>query len=72
MGYLTNVYTRPGVRGRGLGAKLLSATTEWACEHGLELLIVWPSELSQTLYHRHGFAATGEPLVWMNPELDAN
>lgn len=70
IGYLTNVYTRPAYRNRGLGAKLLAATTEWAREHELELLIVWPSERSTPLYSHHGFASLGEPLVWTNPEIE--
>ena len=68
IGYLTNVYTRPAHRGRGLGGKLLTATTDWARHHGIELLIVWPSERSTSLYRRHGFVSPGEPLVWSNPD----
>ncbi len=68
LGYLTNVYTRPAYRGRGLGAKVLGAVTDWARQGGIELLIVWPSERSVSLYRRHGFASRGEPLVWVNPD----
>jgi GNAT superfamily N-acetyltransferase len=67
IGYLTNVYTRPSHRGRGLGGRLLEAVTEWAVQAGIELLVVWPSEESLTLYRRHGFSAGDEPLVWPNP-----
>jgi len=70
IGYLTNVYTRPAHRGQGVGATLLAATTEWARHHGIELLIVWPSERSISLYDRHGFAALDEPLVWINPDVE--
>ncbi len=69
IGYLTNVYTRPAHRNRGVGAKLLAATTNWARQRGIELLIVWPSERSTPLYGRHGFAALREPLVWTNPDV---
>lgn len=69
IGYLTNVYTRPDHRNRGLGAKLLAAATKWARQGGVELLIVWPSERSTPLYGRHGFAALAEPLVWTNPDV---
>jgi len=48
----------------------LAATTEWARHHGIELLIVWPSERSISLYDRHGFAALDEPLVWINPDVE--
>lgn len=70
IGYLTNVYTRPDHRNRGLGAKLLAAATEWARQSNVELLIVWPSERSMPLYGRQGFAALGEPLVWTNPDVE--
>jgi GNAT superfamily N-acetyltransferase len=68
IGYLTNVYTRPSHRDRGVGGRLLQATTEWAREHGVELLFVWPSERSVGLYGRHGFISLHEPLVWFNDE----
>lgn len=68
IGYLTNVYTRPDHRGRGLGSRVLDAVTAWARKVGIELLFVWPSEASVAHYERHGFAARGEPLVWLHPE----
>jgi GNAT superfamily N-acetyltransferase len=67
IGYLTNVYTRPEVRGRGLGSLVLDAVTAWARESDVELLVVWPSEASIAHYERHGFADRGEPLVWIHP-----
>lgn len=67
---VTNVYTRPSHRGRGVGAKLLTATTEWARQEGLEVLVVWPSEGSVSLYHRQGFDSPDIPLVWSNPDAD--
>jgi GNAT superfamily N-acetyltransferase len=68
IGYLTNVYTRPGFRGRGLGSLVLDAVTAWAREAEIELLVVWPSEASVRHYERHGFVDRGEPLVWLHPE----
>lgn len=68
IGYLTNVYTRPELRGRGIGSLVLDAVIAWARESDLELLFVWPSETSVAHYERHGFADRGEPLVWMHPE----
>jgi GNAT superfamily N-acetyltransferase len=67
IGYLTNVYTRPSFRGKGLGGELLDAVTSWAQATGIELLVVWPSEDSVPLYRRHGFELRDEPLVWINP-----
>jgi GNAT superfamily N-acetyltransferase len=70
IGYVTNVYTRPDHRGRGVGAKLLTATKEWARQDGIEVLIVWPSERSTTFYHRHGFDSPDVPLVWSHPDAE--
>jgi GNAT superfamily N-acetyltransferase len=66
IGYLTNVYARRSHRGSGLGGRLLEAVTGWAHASGIELLVVWPSEESISLYRRHGFASGEEPLVWTN------
>jgi GNAT superfamily N-acetyltransferase len=68
IGYLTNVYTRPALRGRGLGGRVLAAVTQWACDTRVELLVVWPSEESVSFYGRHGFVDRGEPLAWLHPE----
>ncbi|HUR77079.1 MAG TPA: GNAT family N-acetyltransferase [Acidimicrobiales bacterium] len=59
-GYVTNVYTVPEQRGRGVGAQLLAAVTQWAHETGLEMLIVWPSDRSLDFYARQGFAPSQE------------
>ena len=67
IGYVTNVYTRPEYRGRGIGGRVLDAVTAWALESNIELLLVWPSEASFAHYERHGFADRGEPLVWLHP-----
>jgi GNAT superfamily N-acetyltransferase len=68
IGYLTNVYTRPGFRGQGLGTLVLDAVTTWSRDSDVELLVVWPSEESVPHYERHGFADRGEPLVWLHPD----
>ncbi len=41
IGYVTNVYTRPEHRGRGVGAALLDRVTSWAAERDVELLVVF-------------------------------
>lgn len=68
LGYLTNVYTVPAFRGSGIGGRVLEATKSWAAENDVELLVVWPSEESASWYERHGFRASQQPLVWLNPE----
>ena len=67
LGYLTNVYTRPAHRNRGLGGLVLDAVRSWALEEDVELLVVWPSEDSVGFYRRLGFTGDGEPLVWTSP-----
>jgi N-acetylglutamate synthase-like GNAT family acetyltransferase len=62
--YLTNVYTRPEFRGSGIGSRLLERAQEAAREADVELMLVWPSEDSTDFYRQHGFASSGEPLVW--------
>lgn len=54
-GYVTNVYTEPAHRGRGVGTRLLDVCKDWAHFKGLELLIVWPSDESVEFYKRGGF-----------------
>lgn len=62
--YLTNVYTRPEYRGRGISAQLIERAQQAAREARVELMIVWPSEESVELYKRAGFADPNEPLIW--------
>ena len=52
--YLTNVYTRPSLRGKGIGSQLLKRTQTEAIDAGVELMIVWPSEESVPFYVRLG------------------
>ncbi|HGJ5884485.1 GNAT family N-acetyltransferase [Arsenophonus sp.] len=54
-GYLTNVYTLPKYRNKGVGTALLSVAYRWAKHEELELLVVWPSDKSYSFYERTGF-----------------
>ena len=62
IGYLTNVYVRPEFRNGGIGTGLLKRLIADARETETELLIVWPSERSRTMYHRLGFSGSSDPL----------
>jgi GNAT superfamily N-acetyltransferase len=66
LGYLTNVYTRPEQRNRGIGSALLAQVEDWARANDVELLVVWPSEESVSFYERAGFATGRDPLVWFS------
>lgn len=59
-GLVTNVYTKPSVRGNGIGKLLLEYVKEWALENRLEFLILWPSEKAVSFYEREGFKQNGE------------
>jgi len=60
--YVTNVYTRPAYRGRGIGGQVQAALQRWAEAQALEFLLVWPSENSVAFYERHGFRPSAEAL----------
>ena len=62
-GYLTDCYTRPAFRNRGIGADLLARVAAWARTRDLELLAVWPSEQSQSFYTRAGFGVDADMRV---------
>lgn len=53
--YVTNTYTKPEFRGKGIGAELLQRVIDWAKEEDFELLLVYPSEESINFYRRLGF-----------------
>ena len=65
--YLTNVYTRPAFRGRGIGAAVVRRAQEAAQEVDVELMIVWPSDESVEFYEREGFEKPDDPLIWRSP-----
>jgi GNAT superfamily N-acetyltransferase len=59
-GYLTNVYTIPAFRGRGIGGELLRHVRTWAEQEGLELLLVSPGENAVSFYARGGFESASD------------
>ncbi|WP_010275381.1 GNAT family N-acetyltransferase [Paenibacillus senegalensis] len=61
-GYMTNVYTLPAYRSRGIGGRILEEINTWAKTYGLTFLTVWPSEESVEFYSRHGFERAGEAM----------
>ena len=70
-GYLTDCYTRPAYRGAGVGSALLARVHAWAKTRDLELLLVWPSEMSAGFYARAGFAPATEVAVLSLRPYDA-
>ena len=61
-GHVTNAYTRPEHRSKGIGTTLMRHAVEWARTEDLELLIVWPSLRAVPYYRRLGFASENEVL----------
>ncbi|WP_248926183.1 GNAT family N-acetyltransferase [Paenibacillus hamazuiensis] len=60
--YMTNVYTLPEFRSKGIGSKLLREIEVWAKTNSYEFIIVWPSEWSVEFYERNGFSHCNEPM----------
>lgn len=61
-GYVTNVYTVPAYRSKGIGGMIMQEIKDWSHKHGLTFLMVWPSEASVEFYERHGFNRNEEIL----------
>ncbi len=61
-GYVTNVYTLPEYRSRGIGGKVMEAVKLRAQASELEFLIVWPAEESIPFYRKTGFRLCTEPM----------
>lgn len=66
-GYMTNVYTIPGERSRGVGSEMLARIIDWAREKRLEALFVSPSDESVAFYERAGFSWSKQ---WLEIEFD--
>lgn len=64
-GYITNVYTRPAYRSRGIGAELMQHVFAWAKAERLDTLILWPSEKALPFYQRAGFNPDNTILEYM-------
>ncbi|GAA3405208.1 GNAT family N-acetyltransferase [Paenibacillus hodogayensis] len=60
--YMTNVYTVPEYRSRGIGSQLLREIKQWGEERQLEFIIVWPSDEAVPFYARNGYKHCTEPM----------
>lgn len=59
-GYLTNTYTIPTERNKGIASGLLRLVKNWIKQRGLETVIVWPSDQSIQFSERGGFDVDNE------------
>lgn len=62
--YMTNVYTVPEYRNRGIGSKVISTINNWIKENKYEFVIVWPSDESINYYKKNGYAHCTEPMEY--------
>ncbi len=60
IGYVTNAYTRPEHRGKGVGNELLGGVVDWARQEDFDVLVVWPSERSVHFWERCGFRSQND------------
>lgn len=60
--YMTNVYTIPDYRSKGIGGQLLKCIEEWGRGKQHEFIIVWPSEDAVPFYARNGYKHCNEPM----------
>lgn len=68
-GYITNVYVAPELRGAGAGQALVSEAVSYCYAHGVDSVILWPTERSRSLYERFGFAVRDD---LMEANLDSH
>lgn len=64
--YMTNVYTLPSYRSRGIGSKILQAIRQWSADCRYEFTIVWPSQDSREFYSRNGYLPSAESMELHN------
>jgi len=63
MGYLTNMYVAPELRGSGLGGRLLRAVLDHCRAQGFELVLAFPADAAYGFYEHAGFTRERYPLV---------
>lgn len=58
--YMTNVYTIPEHRNKGVGSQLLTVVNKWMETNEYEFVIVWPSDDSIAFYERNSYVNCNE------------
>ncbi|MDP5273591.1 GNAT family N-acetyltransferase [Chengkuizengella axinellae] len=62
--YMTNVYTVPKYRNKGVGSKVLGSINKWIKENNYEFVIVWPSDEAINYYKKNGYVHCTEPMEY--------
>jgi GNAT superfamily N-acetyltransferase len=68
-GYLFNVYTEPGERGRGLARRMTEALLEVALAQGVGMVDLHASRDAEALYRSMGFEPTPEFRLILDPTI---
>ncbi|WP_280771621.1 GNAT family N-acetyltransferase [Salipaludibacillus daqingensis] len=63
--YMTNVYTDPEFRNKGVGSKMLQTINKWIKENKYEFVVVWPSDKSINYYKKNGYVHCTEPMEYL-------
>ncbi|WP_026907276.1 GNAT family N-acetyltransferase [Paucisalibacillus globulus] len=64
--YMTNVFTIPEYRNKGIGSKLLRSINKWIEENNYEFVIVWPSDDAINYYEKNGYVRCTEPMEYFS------
>ena len=59
-GYITNVYTKPELRKRGIATEMLGFLTKEAKKRGVKKLLLAASDLGRPVYEKFGFIEASE------------
>ena len=65
-GYVTNMYTSPEYRGKGIASALLEKLMEEARARNIRIIFLGASKMGKPVYRRFGFEETGK---WMDLSL---
>ena len=65
-GYITNMYTAPAYRGRGIAKLLLARLEEEAKKRAVHRLLLSASDMGASVYETCGFSKTGR---WMEKDV---
>ncbi|MCL1787649.1 MAG: GNAT family N-acetyltransferase [Defluviitaleaceae bacterium] len=66
-GYITNMYTRPEYRRRGIGSKLFSLTMKEAVAQGCGRLVLYGTPMANTMYKKLGFEDCAGYMTYVPP-----
>ena len=62
--YMTNVYSIPEYRNKGIGSKVLQVVNNWIKEKEYEFVIVWPSDEATHFYKKNGYHPCTDPMEY--------